>query len=263
MIAFSAIGAGGPPKITLIGPRGLTYLSPTVAQGLVIGSTSVSLAYPGDNTTYIVIAHPPPGKWRMRVETGPAVSRFRRADALPNPKVTGRVHGRGFRRSLTFRARRIRGQRLTFYERGNGVGRQIRSTTATHGRIRFTPTDGPAGRRTIVAAVLENGLVRATVRVATFRAPGARRPARVSHVVLRRQGSRVIVTWSKTRGARRYRVHVRVNDGRNQLHTQRGRRLVISRTTRHRVSVTVQSVSAVGRTGRGIHKTLGARVRRR
>lgn len=189
MIAFSAIGAGAPPNITLIGPRGLTYLSPTVAQGLVIGSTSVSLAYPGDNTTYIVIAHPPPGRWSMRVEAGPAVSRFRRADALPNPKVTGRVHGRGYRRSLTFSARRIRGQRLIFYERGNGVGRQIRSTTATHGRIRFTPTDGPAGRRRIVAAVLENGLVRATVRVATFRAPGARRPARVSHLVLRRQAA--------------------------------------------------------------------------
>jgi hypothetical protein len=262
-IAFSPIGAGGPPNVTLIGPRGLTYISPTVAQGLVVGPTSVSLAYPGDNTTYLVLAHPPPGKWTLRVKAGPAVTKFRRAEALPNPKVTGRVHGRGYRRSLTFRARRIRGQRLVFYERGNGVGRQIRSTTATHGRIRFTPTDGPAGRRTIVAAVLENGLVRATVRVAVFRAPGVRRPGRVTHLVLRRQGSRVIVTWSKTGGARRYRVHVRVSDGRNQLHTLRGRRLVISRTTRHRVSVTVQSVSAVGRAGRGSHKTLGARVRRR
>lgn len=263
MIAFSAIGVGGPPNVTLIGPRGRTYLSPTVAQGLVVGPTSVSLAYPGDNTTYIVIARPPAGKWRMQVQAGPAVSRFRRANALASARVTGSVHGRGYRRVLTFRARRIRGQRLVFYERGRGVGRQIRSTTATHGRIRFTPTDGPAGRRRIVAAVLENGLVRATIRVATFRAPGARRPARVRHVFVRRHGSQVIVTWSKTRGARRFRVHVRVSDGRNQLHTLRKRQLVIRRAHGRRVSVTVEAVSAVGRTGRGRRVTLGARARRR
>ncbi|HEY1511879.1 MAG TPA: vWA domain-containing protein [Solirubrobacteraceae bacterium] len=263
MIAFSAVGEGGAPRFTLVSPGGTAYTSPTVDQGLVDAPTSVGLAYPGDSTAYLVLAHPPPGKWTLRVEAGPAVSRFRRAGALPTPKVTGRVHGRGYRRALSFRARRIRGQRLIFYERGNGVGRQIRSTTATHGRIRFTPTDGPAGRRTIVAAVLENGLVRATLNVATFHAPGARRPARVSHVLLRRHGSRVVVTWSKAGGARRYKVHVRVDDGRNQLHTQRGRQLVIRRTTGHRVSVTVQSVSAAGRTGRGRHQTLGARLQRR
>jgi hypothetical protein len=229
----------------------------------VVGQTSVSLAYAGDNTTDIVIAHPPPGKWRMLVGAGPAVSRFRRADGLPDAKVTGAVHGRGYRRALTYHARRIRGQRLVFYERGKDVGRPIRSTTATHGRIPFTPTDGPAGRRTIVAAVLENGLVRATIPVASFRAPGARRPARVAHVFLRRHGSQVTVTWSKTRGARRFRVHVRVSDGRNQLHTLRGRRLVIRRATGRRVSVTVEAVSAVGRTGRGRNATLGARARRR
>jgi hypothetical protein len=155
------------------------------------------------------------------------------------------------RRVLTFHARRIHGQQLIFYERGKGVGRQIRSTRATHGRIRFTPTDGPAGRRTIVAAVLENGLVRRTLRVATFHAPGARRPARVSHLVLSRHGSRVVVTWSRTRGARRYRVHVRVNDGRNQLHTQRGRKLIIRRSAGHSIGVTVQSVSAAGLTRTG------------
>jgi hypothetical protein len=43
-----------------------------------------------------------------------------------------------------------------------------------------------------------------------------------------------------------------VNAGRNKLHTQRGRRLVIRRATGHRVSVTVQSASAAGLTGRGI-----------
>jgi hypothetical protein len=250
MVAFSAVGAGGPPRFTLISPHGTAYTSPTVDQGLAIGPTSVGLAYPDDSTGYLVIAHPPPGKWTLRVEAGPAVARFRRAGGLRDPKVTGSVHGRGYRRVLTFHARPIRGQQLVFYERGKGVGRRVGSTTATHGRIRFTPTDGPAGRRTIVAAVVENGLVRATLRVATFHASGARRPARVSHLVLRRRGSQVVVTWSKASRAQRYRVHVRVNDGRNQLHTQRGRRLVIRRATGHRVAVTVQSVSAAGLAGR-------------
>jgi hypothetical protein len=261
MVAFSAVGAGGPPRFTLISPHGTAYTSPTVDQGLAIGPTSVGLAYPDDSTGYLVIAHPPPGKWTLRVEAGPAVARFRRAGALRDPKVTGSVHGRGYRRVLTFHARRIHGQELIFYERGKGVGRRVGSTTATHGRIRFTPTDGPAGRRTIVAAVVENGLVRATLRVATFHAPGARRPARVSHLVLRRHGSQVVVTWSKASGAQRYRVHVRVNDGRNQLHTQRGRRLAIRRATGHRVTVTVQSVSAAGLTGRGQNGVLRARRR--
>jgi hypothetical protein len=78
---------------------------------------------------------------------------------------------------------------------------------------------------------------------------------------LRRHGSQVVVTWSRASGAQRYRVHVRVNDGRNQLHTQRRQRLVIRRTTGHRVSVTVQSMSAAGLIGPGRHGALRAKRR--
>jgi hypothetical protein len=260
-VAIAAVGAGGAPRFTLIGPGGQTFTSPTVDQGLVATPTALGLAYPDNNTTYLVIASPPPGKWTLRVEAGPAVSTISRAGGLPDPKISGRVHGHGYRRALTFRARRIGGQRIDFYEVGNGVGRRIRSTRATHGRIRFTPADGPAGRRSVVAAFVQNGLVRGTLPVASFNAPGARRPGRVRHVRIRRRGTRAIVTWSRAARAGRYEIHVHVGDGRSLLYVRRARHLAISRAAHHKVTVTVNAVSRAGRAGKGRRHVLGARRR--
>ena len=225
--------------------------------------TEVALGYPNDRTTYVVLGHPRPGRWRVRVDAGPPVSALRRAGGLRDPKISGRVRGRGYRRVLSFRARRIPGQRIVLYERGAGVGRRITATTATHGRVPFTPADGAAGRRTVVASVVENGFVRATLPVARFRAPGARPPGRVRAVRIRRRGARAVVTWSRAPRAVRYDVHVHVADGRSLLFRVRRRRLTIGRTANRRVRVTVQALSAAGRAGKGRSAALKVRRHRR
>jgi hypothetical protein len=186
----------------------------------------------------------------VRVDAGPAVSALQRAGGLRDPKISGRVRGRGYHRVLSFQARRIPGQRIVLYERGAGVGRRITATTATHGRVRFTPADGPAGRRTVVASFVENGFVRSTVPVARFTAPGARPPGRVRTVRIRRRGSRAVLTWSRAARAQRYEVRVHVADGRSLLFSARHRRLVIGRAANRRVAVTVRAISAAGRAGK-------------
>jgi hypothetical protein len=258
-LAIAATGVGAPPQITLIGPGPTRLTSPTVAQGLVTTPTEIALAYPDDRTTYVVLGHPPAGGWRVRIDPGPAVSSLRRAGGLRDAKVTGHVGGRGYHRVFTFRARRIAGQRIVFYERGSGVGRSIGASSATRGRLRFTPADGPGGRRTIVASVRQYGFVRATLTVARFRAPAPRRPGRVARIRIRRRGARAIITWTPAVRAHGYDVRVHVADGRSLRFGLARRRLTIGRTTGRRVSVTVQAVSAAGRDGRPRTATLRVR----
>ena len=75
------------------------------------------------------------------------------------------------------------------------------------GRIRFTPAPGPAGKRTIVAFVEQNGIPRDQITVATF----TYRPlklARPAHLRVKRKGSRLLVSFGAVRGADLYNVSV-------------------------------------------------------
>jgi hypothetical protein len=52
------------------------------------------------------------------------------------------------------------------------VARELARTRAATGYVAFTPADGPGGRRRIVAFVEQDGLPRARLVVARYRAPG-------------------------------------------------------------------------------------------
>ena len=106
------------------------------------------------------------------------IRQIREAYGLPKPVVHARVSGRGRTRTLSWRLRPIPGQKVQFAEYGTDVRHLITTTAKASGRVRFTPQTGPAGRRRIVAIVEQYGLPRATLTLASFRAPGPPRPAR-------------------------------------------------------------------------------------
>jgi hypothetical protein len=121
------------------------------------------------------------------------------------------------------------GEKLTLYSTGPGKGQQVIGVAAgkpcladggvaggPHGRLcqdlRFTPSYGPSGRRTIYALVTRRGLVVARVSIASvlvkFAKPAASRP------VFTRAADSVRITWLPVPRASRYAVGVVVSDGR-------------------------------------------------
>ena len=247
--AFAVSGADAPPGVTLTEPGGRTIGTPPDAYAQ--GPDAVTLRYGPRNTTYLLVRQPKGGDWTVSVDQGSStVTGVSTANGLPDPSVAARVRGGGAARTLSFRARRIPGQKIVFAEVGNGVNRRIAATGKSAGRIRFTPSDGPAGQRLVAAIVEQDGLPRTSTYVARFRTSGVVRPGRVGRVKARRKGSRATFTWGRGKRAADYDVTASVTDGRRLRLTQTGRKLVVGRLFRRdRVKVTVRARTGAGRLG--------------
>jgi hypothetical protein len=182
------------------------------------------------------------------------------------PKVRARVHGTGRRRSLRFKLPRAAGQRVTFAEQSNRVYRQIGSSKKASGSLPFRPAPGPGGKRDIVAIVEAGGVPFARLTVTHYRAPPTRR-LRAPIVTARRRGARLLVGWSRVRGARAYQVRINLPRGGRRLlffpppkkHRLKVKGLENSDTAR----VTVAAIGPDLRPGREGRATLKPRRRSR
>src|SRR6201999_332442 len=106
-------------------------------------------------------------------------------------------------------------QKLKFEETGRGGEHTILTTAQASGSMRFRLADGPAGKRNLVAVVLEHGAQRQIVHAGTFQAPKPQRPE-VRSLRVRRHGSTVSVTWvPKGASARYYDVQLKTSAGLN------------------------------------------------
>ena len=110
--------------------------------------------------------------------------------------------------------------------------------------MRFTPADGSAGKRSIVALVEQDGQLRAEQVVATFKAPRAVAPARVRGLRVKGATAR----WAKSPGAVNYEVQVRRGDGQATVSHTRKRSFRVPRAGRVRVAV--RPVGASGMVGK-------------
>ena len=249
---FSAVGALAAPKVTLTGPRGVRVVTPPGPTEWIDERRVFLLQDQGQRTTYIAVANPPRGRWTLTLQPGSSpVTEYRSAQSLPPVRVRARVRGRGSRRRLTWAARNLGGQRITFVEAGRGVRRVIIRTGRSRGSARFRPGPGGRGRRRIVAIVTQAGLPRSERTIARFRAPAvarARRPGRI-RIGRARRLSRTIAWGGSSRVG--YRVLVRLSDGRRLMFLPgRARRVTISPVLpRTRLRVRVQAYDRLGRLG--------------
>jgi PKD repeat protein len=210
VLAFE--GQDGPPSVILEGPGGQRMQTPP--DGYDMTEPFFVSQEPKDRKTYVMISRPNAGKWTVGVAEGSTpVVRMERAQGLPDPKVKARVTGSGTKRRLTWSATPIKGQRITFSEQGAIAGRPIGTTTRARGSMPFTPADGPKGKRTIVAEVIQSGNPRANLNVASYTAPRVG-PARPRGLRLRRRGSSLVVSWSRVAGVAGYEVNATISDGR-------------------------------------------------
>src|SRR5262249_43003778 len=142
-------GVSGPPQVTLHGPHGEIVETPADTNEALRGHSAVAFANRGLKTTYVVLAHPVAGRWRV---TGDGIAEVRTAPMRARPRVSGTLR----RGVLSYRIAPVKGQRVTFEEHGRGVSRTIASATRS-GSVRFRPSDGAGGRRRIVALVEQDG----------------------------------------------------------------------------------------------------------
>lgn len=253
-IALAVTGDTAAPAFQLVEPGGATLLvDPAGASRgrLLIG------ADPAARTTHVAVLSPRAGRWELRPAPGAASPRsLRVADPLPGVAVEASVRrGRGGRRTLAWRARRIPGQRIAFFERSGDTLAPIATSEGGSGAARFTPAAvGPADR-SIVALVSQDGLPRRRLELARFHhAPPALRRVRG----IRRTGGRL--RWRGQGGASRYFVAITPAGG--VAWTEQTARPSLRLPARLRRARLAVRVVALGAGGRVTHPTT-ARIRAR
>jgi hypothetical protein len=255
--AWEVKGEGAPPALTLTGPNGeavtVSRDAPNVQQGDFFAQARQ------DGTTFVLVNKPAAGVWTLSDDGAVPVARVREARGLPKPSVTATVRGRGRSRVLSWRLRRIEGQRVTFAETGRDVKRAIASTGSARGSVRFRPADGPAGRRSIVALVEQAGLPRTNLTAGSYRAPGPPRPGKPRALRLVRRGSRLVVSWRPNPSGFRHAVYVQLGDGRRLVRfAGAGRRSLTVKGVgrRTRATVKVFGITAGNRKGRAARASI-------
>ena len=254
-------GAGAPPSLVLTGPGGLRLLAPQTDPASV-SNELVAIPLPEEDTTLVALKDPPAGRWTVEAAQGSAaITGLATASGLDKPSVRASVGGAGTRRVLRYRVRRDPGQRVTFVERGRRTYRVLGTARGARGRLGFAPADGPAGRRLIEAQIERDGVVTASLKVATYRASRPQRVARPRRLRVRRRTGGLVVSWARVQGAVSYAVSVRPRGAPAILRITRARRLRIGGVgATSRGSVLVGALDASGRAG---FEARGAIPRRR
>jgi PKD repeat protein len=247
--AIAAVGRDAAPKITLIGPKGERITTPDDLMPVDQRPFFV-LKDPRAKLTQVAITKPSPGRWRVITEEGSSpVTSLKVANGLEAPDVHARVTGSGHRRALVYRVDPRRGQKVRFMERGPSTGGRIGVAKGARGRIRFSPADGAAESREIVALVEQDGMPRDQIAVARYAAPSAARPAKPRGVRIARRGSTLRVGWKRD-GAPRHVVAVTLSNGRRVVEQVSGRRHVVRGVRRGlRGRATVRAIGANGMLG--------------
>jgi hypothetical protein len=173
--SFAITGRGGAaPTGTLISPNGKKLSVKPARQGAFTRSRpeyglGVDSAKGVD---YVAVAAPRGGTWTFTPAHGSAVTSVATAQGLPTPQISAKVSGKGLSRKLSWKIAHVPGERVTFLEQAKGVDKVIApNLRAGSGHRAFTPADGRAGKRSIVAIVTQNGLTSETIKVASYIAP--------------------------------------------------------------------------------------------
>lgn len=252
----------GAPSVVLTGPKGERIEAPASGDGTFNSEWAV-VPEPAERRTLVALRAPSGGRWTVTPMDGsPPVSGVAVARGLRDVVVKGRVSGSGARRRLSYSIANLGGRRVSFQERGARTFRVLGRARGSSGELAFTPGEGGAGARTIVAVVEQDGVEQRTLTVATYRAPAGARPGRARGVRAVHRGSGVRVSWGKVRRATRYAVSLVLSDGRRLFRVTRARRLDFAGIGNAGGRATVTAHAANGRQGPAAAARL-ARVRRR
>ena len=202
-------GAGGAPRVKLTSPTGkvLDFTNATAKTLAAPGEGQIDEAH---DRTVVIYGRAEAGKWTVTPAPGsPTISRIRIKRILPQPKVTGKVAGKGSSRTLTYYVALIDGQQVRLMEEAGGLSKSLKTIkNGGRGSFRYTIGEARTSKRTIVAQVIQDGLPRQNITLATYRAANQKvgRPGRLK---VTRKGSKATVTWRKATLGVTYEVSVK------------------------------------------------------
>jgi hypothetical protein len=248
-------GTGGPPSVILISPTG-QQLTPTqlTQDALPPGARAVAVADTPDSSTDVGLIKPQAGTWQViqAPDSPTAVSSVQYAIGESSPTAKATVTASGRKRVLHYRVSTSADTAVTFVEQTDHLTHLIGTAKGRSGTIAFTPLDGPAGRRTIVAELTNDGAPLTDRTVATYVAPGPLTPGPARRLRVTAAKQAFHYRYTPPANATRVLVTLVASDGR---HLQR----VVSATVQggtlaargvpDRVSVTVVGIAANGRRG--------------
>jgi len=239
-------GEGGPPDVTLTGPGGVTI---SHAQPSREGQ---ALTVRGIPATYFALRAPAGGSWTVTPNPGSVpVKGVLVSDGFKPLSLSARLAGGRRQRVMTYRiADGGHGQSVQFAERGAFGTRLIgKPVTTTRGKLRFVPADTRGAKRSLIALVLQDGIVQRQQTIAKFTTP-ASRPGQPGNVNVRRGEHTMTIGWGRARGAARYVIRVKGAHGTRLAEYTKRRSVTFDAIRRdERLTIEVRAVAANGNDG--------------
>jgi len=198
-------GSGGAPAVTVTAPNGETITS--VPNSIEHGPRLRVFAAESLKTTWIGMDKPVPGTYMVTPKAG-SVPITGAAETNYEPdRIKASVKGKGAKRILRYSVTPSPGQVTRFYESGTQTRRLLATVKRGEGVVRFKPSPGPGGKRTIVAEVEVEGLPGQPQTVAAFKTTTTK-AGKVKGVKVRRVKQGLSVRWRRARNAARYELVV-------------------------------------------------------
>jgi PKD repeat protein len=213
--------SAGTPVVTLSGPGGQTYTTPSTAGRLVtVPGQFMSAVAPDPHQVLVLLRHPKGGTWHVQPTAGsPPIAGVEFAEDVAPAAVKVKVR-RGHRQkwSLTYGISHfLAGTKVRFVERGSDSTHVLGTVGAARGTLSFSPQEALGRSRKIYAYLLDaEGATVRELTVGHYTAPGAFRPSRPRHARIARHGTSAAITWGAVAGARQYKIVVHGSDGRLQ-----------------------------------------------
>jgi hypothetical protein len=239
-------GSKTAPVVTISGPSGSRTADPDKPAQL--GWVHV-LPSGSDDTTAFALVDAKPGRYKITAKSG-SVASVEVAKPAPDPEVSGEVSGSACAPVLTWRAKKIPGQEIRLLDAGDGGAEFLAQTAKSSGRLKLTA--GGGGSRTIVAQILQGGILRTTLPVASYDAPSDV-PAAPTGVRVMPRGKGLAVSWRASCRAASYSVAV----GSAKPVAVRKTSYVIRTVPKSpKATVTITPVSAAGLAGTPVTRSL-------
>ena len=225
-------GAGGAPRVRITTPSGRVIEPPAGSRiGERIQGVGMLVENRAEHVTSLLLTSPQSGRWRVAAVKGSVpLTTIQAAKTLAPPVVTGAARdlpdgrvGVGFAYSFA------PGEQMTLFVSGPHHSTQMLGRV--HGKpcpqstgrgpgsrlcsdLKFTPTYGPSGVRTITGVITNaRGLPVTSVKLGSVRVSFPK-PRATTPAVIRKDGMAVI-SWNAVAHATSYAVGIEVSDGRS------------------------------------------------
>jgi outer membrane protein assembly factor BamB len=222
---FGARGVSEYPSFTLRSPSGAVIDPATGDRGGVDNNAYLWVTDPGRHGTYVIVAHPRPGAWRLTPKPdSPAIATVGSALSAPPPHVASRVRYRAGRYSVSWNAHVAPADELRFVENAGDTERVLLDVHKTKGTARIRPADtGRGEQRRITVQVLRRGLVQSILKGPRFRVLPPPKPLPARRIKIVRHGTKATVSWQRVPRAASYNVWLTTSDGRRLYFRQSAR----------------------------------------